>query len=114
MIVFFQDTNTDQHWPGATCAGGADAGPVPAGGYPSPPCSNAPSAAISVTSTWEQKTIPFAGLTGFPTPGYYDPSSLNEQGVIAVDFQVENQNAATDGGPPLSFSFCVAQIYLTR
>jgi hypothetical protein len=114
MIVFLQDTDTDQHWPGATCAGGADAGPVPAGGYPSPPCSDAPSAVISVSSAWEQKTIPFAGLTGFPTAGYYDPSSLNEHGVIAADFQVENANAANDAGPPLSFSFCVAQIYFTR
>jgi hypothetical protein len=112
MIVSFADIDTWQRWPGATCAGGADAGPVPDGGYPVPPCGHYAQAAVPLSPTWQQVTLAFAEVGGLKTPGFYVPSSVNSRGLFYVVFGESNPNYQVDGGAPLSFHLCVAQIYL--
>lgn len=114
LVVNFQDTDTDVLWPGARCAGGADAGPVPPGGYPAPPCGDGPSVVVPLTADWQQHSLAFAMFAGAPGGGFYAPVSPDEQGLILTGFQVDNPNADVDGGVPLSFHVCVAQIYFTQ
>jgi len=111
VLTFLIDIDTDEFWPGATCAG-PDAGPVPPGGYPTPPCGDDPAAIVPVTPSWQQVNVMFAS-TGYPNPGYYDPPSVSAQGLIYMDFEVNNPDQFVDGGLPLSFHVCVAQIYFT-
>jgi hypothetical protein len=114
LVVFFQDTDTYELWPGATCAGGADAGPVPPSGYPNPPCGDAPEVLVPLTANWQLHSFAFGAFTSPSIGGYYVPASLDEQGLITMEFQIDNPNQSVDGGPPLSFHVCVAQIYFTQ
>jgi hypothetical protein len=113
LTVYFEDTNTDRFWPGATCAGGAEAGPVPAAGYPDPPCQDGPAAVVPLSPGWQRQSLPFSGVASSPGGGYYAPSSLDPQGLLFMGFQVENPSRGLPG-PPLSFQVCVAQIYFTQ
>jgi hypothetical protein len=113
MIVSFADINTLPQWPGATCAGGADAGPVPDGGYPMPPCGHYPQAAVALSPTWQQVNLAFANVSGFKAPGFYVPAAVNSGGLLYMIFGETNPNYRVDGRGPLSFHICVAQIYLT-
>ena len=112
MTVFLAATDTDLYWPGATCAGGADAGPVPLGGYSVPPCGNPAGAIVPLTATWQRVSLAFANVSAYPSAGYYDPASVDSKALRFMDFQVENPNRAVDGGAPLSFQVCVAQVAL--
>jgi hypothetical protein len=112
MLVTFADIGTYPYAPGATCAGGADAGPLPDGGYPAPPCGDSPQAAVPLTPSWQQVTLAFAGVSAFADPTYYAPRSVEASGLFFLTFGLNNPNARIDGGAPLSFHICVAQIYL--
>jgi hypothetical protein len=114
MLVTFSDVDTYPFWPGATCAGGADAGPLPDGGYATPPCGHDPEAAVILTPDWQQVNLTFANVSAFKSPAFYSPSSVNTRGLFFMDFVVNNPNFGVDGGAPVSFRFCVAQIYLTQ
>jgi hypothetical protein len=110
VAVYFQDTNTDRFWPGATCAGGASAGPVPDGGYPEPPCGDGALALVPLNASWQQRTLAFTNISSSPGNGYYAPPSLDAQGLITMGFQVY----APVPGASFSFSVCVAEIYFTQ
>jgi hypothetical protein len=112
MLVSIVDEQTDNFWPGATCAGGADAGPVPDGGYPQPPCGNPSRAAVPLASTWQQVSLSFANLSAFNSPGFYAPTRVAQTGLLFVTFRANNPNFGIDGGAPLSFHICVAEVYL--
>jgi hypothetical protein len=112
MQVTFADIGTYPYAPGATCAGGADAGPLPDGGYPTPPCGDSPQAAVPLTASWQQVTLAFAGVSAFASTTFYAPKSVDPSGLFYLTLGLNNPNARIDGGAPLSFHICVAQIYL--
>jgi hypothetical protein len=112
VVVTFSDIGTYSYAPGATCAGGADAGPFPDGGYPVPPCGDSPQAAVALSSAWQKVTLSFAKVSAFPISGYYSPTSVDPSGLFYLTFGLSNPNARIDGGAPLAFHICVAQIYL--
>jgi hypothetical protein len=113
MEVYFWDTDKYEFWPGATCAGGADAGPVPAAGYPQPPCGDPAQAYLQLSPSWTQIHILWSQLQAAPGGGYYVEPSLDVNGLLIMGFQIPNPNRNVDGGAPLSFTLCIAQIYLT-
>jgi hypothetical protein len=114
MLVGFSDIDTYPLWPGATCAGGADAGTLPDGGYAVPPCGHDPEAVVLLTPDWQRVNLTFANVSAPKSPPFFSPSSVNTRGLFFMSFVVNNLNFGVDGGAPVSFHFCVAQIYLTQ
>ena len=112
VLATFADIGTYPFAPGATCAGGADAGPLPDGGYPVPPCGNSPQAAVPLSPNWQQVTLTLSNVSSFVSTGFYSPRSVDSSGLFYLTFGLDNPNARVDGGAPLAFHLCIAQIYL--
>jgi hypothetical protein len=111
MNVGFADTQTFTGWPGAACAGGSDAGPIPDGGYPQPPCGDTAQAAIPLAPSWQKVDLSFSRIQGYNLAGYYVPKDVDPSGLLFTTFDVTNPTFRVDGGT-LTFHVCVAQIEL--
>jgi hypothetical protein len=73
-----------------------------------------PTSTPPLVTGWQFVQVAFALLTQNQYFGFQAPSAMfNSQAVYAVNFQVQQSNApdaGADGGGPLPFNFCVADI----